>query len=141
MTPQDILTIRAHVALLKGQEEAFAADFYARLFEIAPQVRAMFRHDMAEQGRKLMTVLAFAVGALDRPDVLAPAVRRLGAQHAGYGVEMAHFQPVGAALLHTLAKWLGPGFDDAARAAWTRAITALAGLMAEGLDAARAQAA
>lgn len=33
--------------------DAAAAEFYRRLFELAPDTRALFRNDMAEQGRKL----------------------------------------------------------------------------------------
>lgn len=139
MSPEDIALIRQQLSLTRGMEEAFAAAFYARLFQIAPQLRVLFPHDLSDQGRKLMTVLTFAAGALDRPDALVPAVRMLGARHVTYGVELAHFEPVGAALLHTLAAALGQGFDARAEAAWTAAITALAGLMAEGMAEAKAK--
>ncbi len=129
----DITLVRSQFSQLKGVEASFADAFYARLFEIAPEVRPMFPADLAGQGRKLMTTLAFAVGALDRPDVLAPAVRELGTRHASYGVTEAHFQPVATALLETLSDRLGSDFEPRGRAAWTRAVTALAGLMAEGM--------
>ena len=137
MTPQDILLIRKQLWLLQGREEAFAADFYARLFEIAPEIRALFHHDLAEQGRKLMMALTYALGALDQPEVLGPALHRLGARHAAYGVRPEHFEPVGAALLHTLAKWLAGVFDDRSWQAWTAAITHMAERMAKGLEEVR----
>ena len=40
--------------------------------------------------------------------------------------------PVGAALLWTLEKGLGPDFTPETRAAWTEAYTALAGVMTNG---------
>ncbi len=138
MTPQEIALVRSQFALTRGMEAAFAGAFYARLFQIAPGLRPMFPHDLSEQGQKLMKVMAFATGALDRPEVLAPTCRQLGARHVAYGVTAAEFAPVGAALLDTLATALGPGFTPQARAAWEAALTALAGLMAEGMTAAAA---
>ena len=129
----DIMLVRRHFSQLKGSEASFADAFYTRLFEIAPELRSMFPADLAGQGRKLMTTLAFAIGALDRPDVLAPAVRELGTRHVGYGVTEAHFQPVATALLETLSGGVGSDFEPHGRTAWTKAVTALAGLMAEGM--------
>ena len=132
-TSADITLVRSQFSQLKGAEASFADAFYTRLFEIAPELRPMFPADLAGQGRKLMTTLAFAIGALDRPDVLAPTVRELGIRHVAYGVTEAHFQPVGTALLDTLSGRLGNDFEPHGRAAWTKAVTALAGLMAEGM--------
>ena len=133
----EIRLVRTQFGRLKGCEASFADAFYTRLFQIAPELRPMFPADMAGQGRKLMTTLAFAVGALDRPDILAPAVRELGGRHVGYGMTEAHFEPVGRALLETLSGKLGTGFEPLGRAAWTKAVTALAGLMIEGMALAK----
>ena len=44
--------------------------FYGRHFEIAPEVRPLFRGDLKEQGRKLMLMLKVVVGGLSRLDTL-----------------------------------------------------------------------
>ncbi len=54
-----------------------------------------------------------------------------GVRHATCGIDFEHFEPVGAALLDTLASALAAGFEDRARAAWTVAFGALAGMMVE----------
>lgn len=108
-----------------------AALFYARLFELDPSLRPLFRGDMAEQGRKLMTMIATAVGSLDRLEQIVPAVRALGARHGGYGVKEEHYATVGAALLWTLEKGLGPEFTPAVREAWTSTYSLLANTMIE----------
>lgn len=108
-----------------------AALFYARLFELDPQLRHLFRGDMVEQGRKLMTMIATAVASLERLETLVPAVRQLGARHAGYGVTEEHYGTVGAALLWTLEKGLGPEFTPAVREAWTTTYSLLANTMIE----------
>ena len=43
----------------------------------------------------------------------------------------AHYAPVGAALLWTLEKGLGPDFTPEVKAAWTDTYTALAGVMTD----------
>jgi hemoglobin-like flavoprotein len=108
-----------------------AAIFYARLFELDPELRPLFTGDMAEQGRKLMTMLATAVGSLKRLDQLVPVIQALGARHAGYGVSEEHYATVGAALLWTLEKGLGPEFTPAVREAWTNTYALLANTMIE----------
>jgi hemoglobin-like flavoprotein len=136
MTPDTIALIRRQFAATRGMEAAFAAAFYAGLFQIDPALRPLFPHDLSDQGAKLMKTLSFAVAALDRPEALQPAVFALGQRHAAYGVTADMAAPVGAALLDTLAVALGEAFTPEARAAWTAAYTALVGMMAEGLASA-----
>jgi len=93
--------------------------FYKNLFEVAPQLRALFKGDLDQQAAKLMQMIHVAVGKLNEPEVLLPALQQLGQRHAGYGVETAHYAPVGAALLKTLEQGLGEQFTPAARQAWT----------------------
>lgn len=45
--------------------DSTAAEFYRRLFELAPDTKPLFRGDMTQQGRKLFLTLATVVDALD----------------------------------------------------------------------------
>jgi hemoglobin-like flavoprotein len=103
--------------------------FYQRLFEIAPELRAMFRSDMTEQRKKLMQMLTAAVKGLDRLDQLVPVVEDLGRRHAGYGVEDRHYDTVGAALLWTLEMGLGAAFTADVKDAWATVYEVLATTM------------
>jgi len=132
MDPEQIALVRASFAKVAPNARAAAALFYGRLFEIAPNLRALFRGDMEEQGAKLMAMLATAVGSLDQLDSIVPAVRALGARHAGYGVHPADYAPVAEALLWTLSEALGDAFTPDTRAAWVAAYTILAGQMQQG---------
>lgn len=132
LTRDDIALVRASFALVVPIKDAAADLFYARLFELAPSLRAMFPDDLSEQKRKLMAMLATAVGGLDRLDAIVPAVMTLGARHAGYGVRPAHYQVVAEALLWTLARGLGEAFTPQTRAAWIRVYRLLAATMQEG---------
>jgi hemoglobin-like flavoprotein len=111
-----------------------AALFYRRLFDIAPELQAMFQGDMAAQRRKLMQMLTAAVKGLDHLDHLVPVVQDLGRRHAKYGVADKHYDTVGAALLWTLEKGLGRAFTTETKDAWTAVYSLLATTMK---DAAR----
>lgn len=109
--------------------EQAAALFYGRLFELDPSLRPLFKGDMAEQGRKLMNMLATAAMGLDRLDGIVGEVQALGRRHVAYGVQDAHYDTVGAALLWTLEQGLGDAFTPQVKAAWAEAYTLLADTM------------
>jgi nitric oxide dioxygenase len=132
MTPRQIELIQDTFAAVRPNDEAAADLFYSRLFEIAPEVRPMFRGDLKEQGRKLMATLAFVVAGLSRFDKLKAAVSKLGSRHASYGVQDQHYAAVAEALLWTLRQGLGASFTSEAEEAWTVAYTMLAGTMRDG---------
>lgn len=132
MTAAETALIKESFAKVAPIADQAAALFYTRLFELDPSLRALFRGDMAEQGRKLMTMISMAVGGLDRLESLVPAVRQLGLRHAGYNVREAHYETVGAALLWTLEKGLGPAFTPATREAWGKLYWLLAETMKAG---------
>ncbi len=103
--------------------------FYGRLFEIAPEVKPLFKGDMAEQGRKLMATLAVVVGSLHNLETILPAVSTLAKKHVEYGVKPGHYAAVGAALLWTLERGLGAAWTPELAAAWTSAYTTLSHFM------------
>ena len=109
--------------------EQAATLFYNRLFEVAPDVKTLFKGDMAEQGRKLFQVIAFAVNSLDNPGVLLPVVRNLGNKHRTYGLQLTHYEAVGETLLWTLNKGLGEAFTPEVKTAWTTVHGLLASTM------------
>jgi hemoglobin-like flavoprotein len=103
--------------------------FYGKLFELDPSLKPLFRGDMIEQGQKLMTMLGVAVTNLTKPEIVLPALKSLGARHAGYGVSEAHYATVGTALLWTLERGLGEAFASEVREAWTAVYTLVAETM------------
>ncbi|MEE8188163.1 MAG: globin domain-containing protein [Kiloniellales bacterium] len=112
--------------------EAAAELFYNKLFELDPSLKALFKGDMKEQGRKLMATLKVAVAGLDNLEKLVPVVQDLGRRHAGYGVKPPHYTTVATALLWTLEQGLEEAFTPQVKSAWT----AVYGLLAETMIAA-----
>lgn len=129
MTPEQVRLVQDSFAKVRPIADTAADLFYGRLFEIAPQVRALFPDDMSDQKKKLMAMLGLAVTNLNRPEVVAPAVQDLGRRHIAYGTLEAHYAPVGAALLWTLEQGLGADFTPDVREAWTETYGLVAGLM------------
>lgn len=106
-----------------------ASLFYGRLFEIAPQVRPMFKADLTEQGAKLMKTLGIAVNSLTNLEGLVPVIENLAVKHVDYGVKDEHYQPVGEALIWTLEQGLGDAFTEETKEAWVAVYTLVADTM------------
>jgi hemoglobin-like flavoprotein len=129
MTPDQVKLVQQSFAKVAPISETAAVLFYDRLFEVAPQVKAMFPADMTEQRRKLMATLAVVVNGLsDLPSIL-PAASALAKRHVGYGAKAEHYPVVGSALLWTLEKGLGDGWTPEIADAWTTAYGTLSGFM------------
>ncbi|MFN0186002.1 MAG: globin domain-containing protein [Aquabacterium sp.] len=129
MTPQQIELVRNSWPPLEARRDELAAAFYGRLFEIAPETRAMFSADMAAQGTKLMASLNVVVEHLSDLAPLKPVLGQLGVRHLQWHVTAAHYDQVGAALMWALRQALGPAFDDALDTAWQRAYDRVARVM------------
>jgi hemoglobin-like flavoprotein len=98
------LLVRGMWAAVLPQHAAVAELFYARLVELDPTLRAMFTRDMAHQGTMLLATLKGVVASLDRLEAVLPSAQRLAVRHIHFGVQAAHYDTVGQALLDTLEK-------------------------------------
>lgn len=118
MNEQTIALVRASWSRVQPIATTAAALFYQHLFAEAPELRALFRGDLQEQGHKLMQMLDRLVDGLEDWTALAPGLADLGRRHAGYGVRASHYDRVGTALLRALAEGLGSQFTPATERAW-----------------------
>lgn len=103
--------------------------FYARLFELDPSLKSLFKTDLKAQGRKLMASITMVVKGLRKPETIVGPVQQLGRRHVEYGVKKEHYDTVGQALLDTLEKGLGDDFTPEVRHAWEEAYSLLANIM------------
>lgn len=131
MTPEQKKLVQTTFAQVVPIADKAAALFYARLFELDPALKPLFKGDMEEQGKKLMKTLGIAVGSLNSLDDLIPVLQNLGRGHVAYGVQDAHYDTVGAALLWTLGQGLGDAFTPEVEAAWAEVYTIVATVMKE----------
>src|SRR5262249_31635954 len=106
MTPEQIALVQNSFTRIGPVAGTTADLFYNHLFEVAPELRLLFPHDLTEQKRKLVGILATAISNLHQLDQILPAVEDLGRRHTRYRVKPEHYQPVGVALLWTLEQVL-----------------------------------
>src|ERR1700688_4218069 len=129
MTPEQVKLVQESFAKVVPISDQAAVIFYDRLFEIAPSVKSMCTGDMAEQRRKLMTMLAAVVNGLGNLESILPAASALAKRNVGYGAKAEHYPVVAAALLWTLEKGLGDGWTPDVAGAWGTAYGTLSGYM------------
>lgn len=121
----DVTRLRASFAVIGQDADGFVKALYRELFRRAPWLRGLFPEEMAAQEKKLLDVLAFAVGALDRTEQLVPQLEAMGRRHVDYGVVTADYAVLGETLLTVLPDHVGGMWDDALAADWGAAFQAL----------------
>jgi hemoglobin-like flavoprotein len=129
MTPRQIELVQSSFERVLPIADKAAEIFYARLFQLDPSLRPMFRGDMKRQGKKLMDSIRMVVANLRSLDRVVAGVRAMGERHAGYGVKDHHYATVGTALIETLSAGLGDLFTREVSDAWLKAYTILAETM------------
>lgn len=129
MTPEQIHLVQASWAKVQPFQAVAADLFYGRLFELAPDTRALFKRDIHVQGRMLMETLDIVVRSLGHLGEVLPVAQQLARRHVDYGVREHHYDRVGTALVWTLERALGAAFTPELRAAWVAAYGTLAGAM------------
>ncbi|MEM0912720.1 MAG: globin family protein [Pseudomonadota bacterium] len=133
MQPEQIELVQDSFKKVAPIADKAAELFYGKLFEIAPEVKPLFKEDISEQGAKLMQMIGIAVRGLNNLESIVPAVQQLGRNHVGYGVKEEHFAPVAEALLWTLEQGLGEDWNDKLKAAWTEAYVILSSTMIDAM--------
>jgi len=126
LTTAQIALIRDSFHRLQPNVVTASELFYERLFEIAPELRSLFRSDMEGQGMRFMSTLGVILDHLDDPVALQPYLERLAQGHAAFGVKPEHFHPMGQALIGTMRETLGDEFPEGADTAWEAAYDHLA---------------
>jgi hemoglobin-like flavoprotein len=132
MTPQQIALVQDSFRKVVPIADTAAMMFYARLFELDPSLRKLFKGDMKKQGMMLMSMIASAVRGLTDQNALIPVLTALGRRHGGYGVVDGHYTTVAEALLWTLQQGLGDEFTAETREAWVAAYSLMASVMQQG---------
>jgi nitric oxide dioxygenase len=145
MTPGQIRLLRNSYPKIEPNADQIGAIFYQKLFEMAPQTRALFGEDMTAQRAKFMSVvkelvslhlrslISLPVTMLENSETALPALHALGKRHVAFGVVPAHFDLMRKALLDTFGEVLGSDFTPDLREAWEAAFDLMANVMKSGL--------
>jgi hemoglobin-like flavoprotein len=132
LSPRQKNQIRQSFESLVEYSDSAVLLFYGRLFEIAPNLRPLFKIDIRVQARKLMDTLSTVVAALDNFEQLRDRLTDLGRKHVGYGVQPQDYDTLRKALLWALGQALGAELDRETKAAWDELLIAISAVMLEG---------
>ncbi|MBW4888737.1 hypothetical protein KXQ82_03385 [Mucilaginibacter sp. HMF5004] len=129
METEEITLVKESWKLVAVNPLAAGQLFYSRLFQIAPELKPMFRSDMATQSNALTTMIGYVINKLDKLDEIIDEVANLARRHVKYGVKDEHYTIVGEALLWTLKMGLGEHWTPQVSAAWVKCYTLLSSAM------------
>eukprot|EP00747_Dinoflagellata_sp_TGD_P210515 gnl/TRDRNA2_/TRDRNA2_83770_c0_seq1.p1 gnl/TRDRNA2_/TRDRNA2_83770_c0~~gnl/TRDRNA2_/TRDRNA2_83770_c0_seq1.p1 ORF type:complete len:164 (-),score=38.64 gnl/TRDRNA2_/TRDRNA2_83770_c0_seq1:176-667(-) len=119
------------VAMLGAENVGWV--IFMQIFKIAPEAKALFRFDDAEDvaystkmkrhGANVVKTVGTAVGLLRDLPTLVPVLQDLGKRHVNYGVVPAHYDVVGQAVINSLGLALGPNFTESVKNSWLKVWT------------------
>jgi hemoglobin-like flavoprotein len=128
----DLEALETSFDLLAPRGDELMDEFYTRLFETAPGVRALFPEDMTRQKAMLLGALLLLRKSLRNLDAIVPALRELGARHVKYGARPEYYPVVGSALIASMAKLAGDAWTQEYEKAWNTAFALVADVMLDG---------
>jgi hemoglobin-like flavoprotein len=108
--------------------------FYAQLFAMDTEIRAMFPAAMDVQRRRFFEALGRIADAQQSQaarDRLMPYLQELGRAHRKFGVRERHYEVIRRALLATLQRFAAPRWNETAKHAWEMAYNRAATIMIE----------
>src|SRR5690349_21485339 len=135
-SPADAVRNPAQVSfwLLEPVADAAMTYFYAQLFAMDTEIRAMFPAAMDVQRRRFFEALGRIADAQQSQaarDRLVPYLQELGRAHRKFGVRERHYEVFRRALLATLQRFAAPRWNETAKHAWEMAYNRAATIMIE----------
>lgn len=114
-----VFLVQSTFEIVAPKADAFASDFYRRLFELHPELQPLFANtEMTTMRLMLMRMIGVSVRGLNNLSKILPDLRALGMRHASYGVRPEHFDFAEEALLHALTVHLGEAFLPEVQQGW-----------------------
>ncbi|MHC5022590.1 MAG: PP2C family protein-serine/threonine phosphatase [Planctomycetota bacterium] len=134
MVHLDIERIEESFAGISPRLDELTMMFYTDLFTAHPELKPLFQTvDLLRQRRKLAAMLTLVVTNLRRMDVLASALRSLGARHVAYGATEENYEWTEVSLLRSLERVAGDAWNEEVARAWTGAISLVTAEMRSGV--------
>ncbi len=137
MDTTNIEQMKSAFLKIESEQHAFAGRFYARLFELCPDIEQLFKRvGMAMQGKMVIQAVGIGINSYDHPDDFAEIFRSLGRRHALYGVESKYYPHVIEAWIDTCKRTLGSQFDASAESDWRQLLGSITQEMLQGAKSA-----
>lgn len=104
---------------------------YKKLFELDKEIPALFKGDMKDQQHRIMTMMKIVVEGLNHPEIIIPAIQKMGLRHVEYGVYDKYYLTFKSALIYALEQTLGTDFTPNVKKSWEKFYDLLASTMNE----------
>ena len=133
MTPTQVQLLSRSFDAIGPLTGEIGRSFYVKLFELAPDARALFKNNMETQHQVFIDIfkqfkilnkrslLTLPVTSSGNPEVSIPGIVALGERHIKYGVRPEHFVAAKKAFFWSLEQNLSGAVDDETKEAWIRA--------------------
>src|SRR5688572_18401755 len=118
ITSRQVLLVQTSFGKVIRDIDLAATYFYEQMFELDPALRALFKHDILSQGRKLIHTLLLIVNNLEEPANLIPTVETLARNHLKYGVKESYYPTAGKALIATIKHAMADEYTTEIESAW-----------------------
>ncbi len=132
----DAVLVKASFEHVKPVADAAAMLLTERLFAVAPDTAALFGDVGAAERATLMDVMTSVVESLDDTAKLEPTLAAIGRYAAAHGMQPAHYDRFGEAMLWAMSHALGHRWTPDVKAAWKRSYAKVVGLMRDRKQAA-----
>ncbi|MEM9147463.1 MAG: globin domain-containing protein [Pseudomonadota bacterium] len=129
LTDRQIELVRESFAQIQPIAGLATELFCARLFAIAPHIQPLFPEGTGALAPEMLASLAIVIDGLDTADGVRPVAADIAARQVTYGITPSDYEPIGQALVWTLARSLDDGFTPEHRAAWQAAYAAVSETM------------
>lgn len=133
MKQQSMLLVQESLLHFKFDSE-FVKRFYASIFEISPQARALFPSDMEAQEHKFQSSFELFLKGTKDLEKMRASINNLGAYHADKNIKSEHFPIFCEAIFATLREELGELFTPEMAQAWEEYINKIVEYMDEGIN-------
>ena len=133
--PSPFTLAQRSIGRLLDDPSAFAAQFYANMFAMRPELEGLFVNGTGAQGAMLSHMLRSVVSGLERRKHVTIGLQTMGRKHVGYGVELDHYDTFRAAMLKTISDVMGAGLTREIEESWSETLDVILGLMKEGAGA------
>ena len=113
----------------ENAEDWFHKSFYARLFDVHPLSKQMFR-DPTSQGKFLVALFSFIFTSLEDSGRFDSRLKHLAKSHCDKGVKAVEYGVIGSVLFWTLEHTLGDTLYDAeTKLAWIKTFSRMLSVM------------
>jgi nitric oxide dioxygenase len=132
MTEESLQRISRNYDFLANRMPEVTHSFYRRLFSAHPELRPLFRLDIAVQSQHLASALALIVRNLRLMDALEHPLMDLGAGHASVGTRPEHYPVVCRTMIEAMREASGGQWSAALEQDWVTLLQHISRIMMNG---------